>query len=83
LKKTDTTKSSVDSLVKKGLVEIFEMEVERKYKDEYQEPLQSFELTEKQKSVINEVSAKIENQEFNTFLLHGVTGSGKTQFILS
>lgn len=79
LKKTDTTKSSVDSLVKKRLVEIFEKEIERKYKDDYQEPLQNFELTDKQKSVIGEVSAKIEKQEFNTFLLHGVTGSGKTQ----
>ncbi|NWF90872.1 MAG: primosomal protein N' [Ignavibacteriaceae bacterium] len=79
LKKTDTTKSSVDSLVKKGLVEIFEKEIERKYKDEYQEQLQNFELTDKQKSVITEVSGSIEKEEFQTYLLHGVTGSGKTQ----
>jgi primosomal protein N' (replication factor Y) len=79
LKKTDTTKSSVDSLVKKGLVEIFEKEIERKYVEEYKEQIQDFELTEKQKSIIAEVSPSIGNGEFKTFLLHGVTGSGKTQ----
>ncbi len=79
LKKTETAKSSVESLAKKGIVEIFEKEIERKYKEEYQEQLQKFELTEKQKSIINEVSVSIESQEFKTYLLHGVTGSGKTQ----
>ncbi len=79
LKKTETAKSSVDSLVKKGLVEIFEKEVERKYKEEYEEPFQNFELTEKQKSIIAEVSPSIKNGDFQTFLLHGATGSGKTQ----
>ncbi len=79
LKKTKTAKSSVDSLVKKGLVEIFEKEIERKHVEEYKERFQDFELTEKQKSVIQEVSTSIDNGEFHTFLLHGVTGSGKTQ----
>ena len=79
LKKTETAKSSVDSLVKKGLVEIFEKEIERKYREAYQEVPQVFELTETQRSVIAEVSASIDKEEFHTFLLHGVTGSGKTQ----
>lgn len=79
LKKTSATKSSVDSLAKKGLIEIFEKEIERKYKEEYKESLQEFELTEKQRAVIEEVSKSIERNEFKTFLLHGVTGSGKTQ----
>ena len=79
LKKTDTAKSSVDSLVKKGLVEIFEKEVERKYVEEYKERIQDFELTEKQKSIIAEVTPSIKVGEFHTYLLHGVTGSGKTQ----
>jgi len=79
LRKTETTKSSVDSLEKKGFVEIFEKEIERKYVEEYKEQLQDFELTEKQKSIIAEVSPSIGNGEFKTFLLHGVTGSGKTQ----
>lgn len=79
LKKTSTSKSSVDALVKKGLVEIFEKEVERKYHEEYKEAFQEFELTDKQKQVIEEVSKSIKQNEFQTFLLHGVTGSGKTQ----
>lgn len=79
LRKTEATKSSIDSLAKKGLVEIFEKEIERKHSEVYKEPLQNFELTEKQKLVIQEVSTSIDNGEFHTFLLHGVTGSGKTQ----
>ena len=79
LKKTDTAKSSVDSLAKKGLVEIFEKEVERKYVEEYKERIQDFELTEKQKSIIAEVTPSINDGAFHTYLLHGVTGSGKTQ----
>lgn len=79
LRKTEATKSSIDSLSKKGLVEIFEKEIERKHSEVYKEPLQNFELTEKQKLVIQEVSTSIDNGEFHTFLLHGVTGSGKTQ----
>jgi primosomal protein N' (replication factor Y) len=79
LKKTGSSKSSVDSLQKKGLVTIYEKEIERKYTDEYSEDHIEFDLTEPQIEIITEVSKFIENKEFQTFLLHGVTGSGKTQ----
>ena len=79
LSKTNSSKSSIDSLVKKGILEIFEKEIERKYKEEYQEPLRDFKLTGTQKDVIHEVEQYIEKSEYKTFLLHGVTGSGKTQ----
>jgi primosomal protein N' (replication factor Y) len=79
LHKTETSKSSVDSLVKKGILEIFEKEVERKYNDVYSEQLQNFKLTENQKKVIDAVIPRIDEEKFQTFLLHGITGSGKTQ----
>jgi primosomal protein N' (replication factor Y) len=79
LDKTETSKSSIDSLVKKGFVEIFEKEVERKYNEHYKEENKIFKLSEEQQKVINSIQPIIEKGEFQTFLLHGVTGSGKTQ----
>lgn len=82
LHKTETSKSALDSLAKKGLVEIFEKEVDRRYKEHYEEKYQEFVLTDQQKKVLEEVSPKIQQSVFQTYLLHGVTGSGKTQIYI-
>ncbi len=79
LKKTKASRASVNSLKQKGLVNIFEKEIDRKYTEDYSERLVEFELTDQQKNVIEEISPEIENGEFKTSLLYGVTGSGKTQ----
>ena len=79
LHKTETSKSSIDSLVKKGFVEIFEKEVERKYSEHYKEENKTFSLSDNQQKVINSVKPLLDEEKFQTFLLHGVTGSGKTQ----
>lgn len=79
LNKTESSKSSIDSLQKKGFVSVFEKEIDRHFKDVYEEDHQKLTLTEKQKFVVDEVAAVINEQNFQTFLLHGITGSGKTQ----
>ncbi len=79
LKKTKTSHATIASLVKKGLIEVFDKEVERVYKETYSEKMLDFELTPEQKSIVDEISGLIEKREFQTYLLHGVTGSGKTQ----
>ncbi|MGE5797739.1 MAG: primosomal protein N' [Ignavibacteria bacterium] len=79
IKKTKSSKSSFDSLEKKGLIEIFEKEVERKYREEYKEEAAEFELSQEQMTAVERVSESITQNEFRTFLLHGITGSGKTQ----
>lgn len=79
LHKIEGTKSTIDSLAKKNFVEVFEKEVERRYSEEYSEEHQQLILTENQKKVVDEVNDVLNKKEFKTFLLYGVTGSGKTQ----
>jgi primosomal protein N' (replication factor Y) (superfamily II helicase) len=79
LHKIEGTKSTIDSLVKKYFVDVFEKEVERRYTEEYTEEHQQLILTPHQQKVVEEVTDVINKKEFKTFLLHGVTGSGKTQ----
>ena len=79
LKKTNSAQSSISGLQKKGFVEIFEKEVERKYEEEYYEKQFDFNLTSDQEKIINTVGKSITEKSFKPYLLHGVTGSGKTQ----
>jgi primosomal protein N' (replication factor Y) (superfamily II helicase) len=79
LKKTSISAAAINSLLKKHLVEIIEKEVERIYTESYSEELKEVELTSAQKGIVEKVNEKIEKSIFETFLLHGVTGSGKTQ----
>ncbi len=68
--------SSINTLEKKDVIRSVEQEVYRlQVKD--REKDKKVTLTEEQKSVIEKVISK-ENQ-FSPFLLHGVTGSGKTE----
>lgn len=79
LKNTQSSQSSVSSLEEKGYIKVFDKEITRTYTDQYSEEIKTFQLTEKQASVVNEISDSISNSEFVPYLLHGVTGSGKTQ----
>ena len=80
--KTSSSKSSLDSLAVKGLVKIYEQEIDRRYVEQYKEDQTKFSLSAKQSEVIDEVSKTIDDKSFKTFLLHGVTGSGKTQIYI-
>ncbi|MBZ0184344.1 MAG: primosomal protein N' [Melioribacteraceae bacterium] len=79
LKKLDANNSSLTSLQDKGLVNIFDKEVQRTFTEDYEEDNSEFSLTKEQTEIIEKISPDIINKEFNTFLIHGVTGSGKTQ----
>lgn len=77
------TRSTVKTLVNKGLLSEVDREV---YRDPYAdrdyvrtEPLP---LTEKQQEAIAPIMAAIEERYHETILLHGVTGSGKTEIYL-
>ncbi|MCL5030461.1 MAG: primosomal protein N' [Bacteroidetes bacterium] len=79
LKKTEASQASIESLEKKGLVKIFEKEVDRRFSEEFKEEHVKLILTPQQQIIVDEISEKIEQGIFQPHLLHGVTGSGKTQ----
>jgi len=69
---TDISNSSVNTLLKKGIIEEIKKE---HYRLDYKEFVEDKHiLTEEQQDVVD--SVKFSN---NTYLLHGVTGSGKTE----
>lgn len=79
LKATGATSYSLNSLAKKELVTLTQKQVNRDVEHEFSKDEKIIELNTEQKSVLNEINVSVNNNEFKTFLLFGVTGSGKTQ----
>ncbi len=76
------SKGSMNSLLalsEKGIIELYSKESYRKPEFNYHEADTKFELTLQQKNVVDEISRMLCTNSYATFLLHGVTGSGKTQ----
>ncbi|MBO0994327.1 primosomal protein N' [Bacillus sp. SD088] len=78
-----TSSTAIQAFVKKGILQKSQDEV---YRDpfagkEFERTL-PLPLTEEQKKAITPVLSRIEANEYQTFLLYGVTGSGKTEIYL-
>lgn len=72
--------SAVKSLIEKGfLIKTSERVMRKPFNDVKSTPVKSVELTEEQKKAVE----IIENTDKRTVLLHGVTGSGKTEVYLT
>jgi primosomal protein N' (replication factor Y) len=77
---TGVSGSVVRTLESRGVVEVFTREVRR-------DPLAhvpasrraAITLTAEQQAALDQIVAKIDARQYTTFLLHGVTGSGKTE----
>ncbi|GGG86605.1 primosomal protein N' [Staphylococcus pragensis] len=77
------SKSSIDSLVKKGFIEKYDAEVERDpFADRIFEREDKRTLTQEQEEAFQQIKTTIDEEQQRTFLLHGVTGSGKTEVYL-
>src|SRR5687767_7520094 len=72
--------STVASLARKGRVEVYDEAVRRDplAHTAHQEP-STFTLTNAQRGVLQEIEHQIARGTYGAFLLHGVTGSGKTE----
>lgn len=80
---TDCARGIVNTLVKNGYLEIIEKKVERNPLLERNcEKTNNLNLTEEQKNAYNRVEEAIDKNEYEQFLLYGVTGSGKTEVYL-
>jgi primosomal protein N' (replication factor Y) len=83
VKRAQISESVVRTLLKRGLVEEFEEEVRR-------DPLalaelpetEDFKLTNAQSAALGTIERSINERRFTPILLHGVTGSGKTEIYI-
>src|SRR5712692_9960486 len=80
IKAANVSESAVQTLLKRGVIEAFEAEVRR-------DPLalaelpdtEVFKLTKAQTAALQAIEKPMSARSFATMLLHGVTGSGKTE----
>ncbi len=83
MEETGASRATVKSLIDKGLFKETEEEVYRDpYKDREFKHTEPLPLTEEQQQAITPILDDIENRNHGTFLIHGVTGSGKTEIYL-
>ena len=80
MNKTSSTRSVINTLEKHDYLEFFDAEVYRKVETIYRSEKKDVELNEKQKDIYEKIISS--NDKENIFLLHGVTGSGKTEIYL-
>lgn len=80
LEKAQTTRSPVDTLIKKGLLQVDIVRIDRSplLNEEYFQTKPK-KLNDSQQTALNKI---IQGEGFETHLLHGVTGSGKTEVYL-
>ncbi|MBA3355444.1 MAG: primosomal protein N' [Pyrinomonadaceae bacterium] len=72
--------SAVNTLQKRGVVEISLKTIRRDpLASAVLPPLQEYELTEAQANALGEIEQPLRRGDYAAFLLHGVTGSGKTE----
>jgi primosomal protein N' (replication factor Y) len=80
--RTGYAASKVKRLVKKGIISVQEQESQRIPLYSYKEKQQDIVLTERQQKVLEEITGSVRREKFGVYLVHGVTGSGKTQIYL-
>ena len=86
---TDCSRAIVNTLIKNGYLEMVEQKIERNplnLKDietiKNKEKTEKLALTDEQEKAYQTIEQKMEENEYQSFLLYGVTGSGKTEIYL-
>lgn len=78
-KKFKFSPSTINSLLKKELIEVFEVKKYRKPENNFDEERKDLTLNQEQQVCFNEILKSISENKFQPFLIHGITGSGKTE----
>ena len=73
------SKSSINSLKEKNLVEFKYEDFYRKSKSNFNYQNKDVVLNEEQNHAIEKITSEMFNQEKKPYMIHGVTGSGKTE----
>ena len=77
------TRAIVKTLEKNGYVEIIEKKIERDpLASKKIEKTENLKLTLEQQMAFDEISEKMDQEQYERFLIYGVTGSGKTEIYL-
>ncbi len=79
LKHTSMASATLQKMVGYELCTLVDKTVERRPENAFHEADKVFDLTEEQKQVLRSLHKQVQKESFSVFLLHGVTGSGKTQ----
>ena len=78
LKQTKMTRATIQKMYKNEIVSVEELATERKPEFSYNEKKEGFILNTEQTLVIEHIVLQSRQNKFRSFLLHGITGSGKT-----
>jgi len=80
LQKTGATSSTIRRLADLGLLAVEKREIDRSARNGSSgKPTPRIELNEHQKVAVDAITTAIHASGYQTFLLHGITGSGKTE----
>lgn len=83
IQQTATSQSTIKALIQKGQLRETQEEMYRDpYEDRIFQQTAPLKLTDEQKTAISPILQSIKDRKSETFLLYGVTGSGKTEIYL-
>ena len=83
IENTGSSINIINTMIKNGIIKrIYETREIEGYVLKTQKPDEKKILTTEQKKAYNEVKSYIEEKKYKEFLLHGITGSGKTEVYL-